>query len=96
MQPDEVSRLIIERLEATIASGDGCRTASECKAISALLPYVAWQERHGKYVMLDATSRIMGASEAPTWNHVVPTLLSGNSPRTTLLASHRTNWLALT
>ena len=96
MQPDEVSRFIIERLEAAIASGDGCRTASECKAISALLPYVAWQERHGKYVTLDAMSRIVGASEAPTWNHVVPTLFNGSSPQTTLLASHHTNWLTLT
>ena len=39
------------------------------KAIGALLPYAAWQERHGRY---------------------------GNSPRTTLLASHHTNWLTLT
>ena len=96
MQPDEVSRSIIERLEAAIVSGDGCRTNSECKAISALLPYVAWEERHGKHVTLDAVSRIMEASRAPTWNHAVPTLLNANSPRTTLLASHHTNWLAVT
>ena len=96
MQPDEVFRLIIERLEAAIVSGDGCRTNSECKAISALLPYAAWEERHGKRVTLDAISRIMEASRAPTWNHVVPTVLNGNSPRTTLLASHHMNWLAVT
>ena len=65
MQPDEVSRLIIERLETAIVSGDGFRTNSECKAISALLPYVAWEERHGKCVTLDAISRIMEASRAP-------------------------------
>ena len=44
---------------------------------------------------LDTISWIIEASQAPTWNHVIPALFNGNSPRTTLLASHHTNWLAL-
>ena len=97
MQPGEVSRFIIERLEAVGAEYSHISEwGSECKALSAFLPYVAWQERHGNNVTLDAISRIIGASEAPTWRRVLPILFNRNSPRTTLFASHHTNWLTLT
>ena len=97
MQPGEVSRFIIERLEAVGAEYSHISEwQSECKAISAFLPYVAWQERHGNHVTLDAISRIIGASEAPTWNRVLPALFNRNSPRTTLFASHHTDWPVLT
>ena len=96
MQPDEVSRFIIQKLEATAAPSFWHKPRPMSKAISALLPYAAWQERHGRYATLDAISHAIRVSEASTWNYVVPTLLNGNSPRTTLLASHHTDWLTLT
>ena len=86
----EVSRLITQKLEATVETvGPFVPT---CKAASALLPYAARQERHGRFVTLDVLLDAVRTSEGFIWNCIVPMLFDETSPLTVVLVSPYVDW----
>jgi len=84
VQLDEVSRLITQKLKTIIGP---CTRMT--KAISALLPYAARQERH---VMLDALLDAVRTSGGSIWSCIVPALFSETSPLTIVLVSPYVDW----
>jgi len=68
------------------------RFAPGCKAISALLPYAARQERDGRYVTLGALLHAFRTSEGFIWSRIVPTLFNETSPLTIILVSPYVDW----
>jgi len=87
---DEVSHLITQKLGATVESvGPSVPT---CKAVSALIPYAARQERHGRHVTLDVLLDAVRTSEGVIWSRIVPELFVVSSPLTVVLISPHLNW----
>ena len=84
MRLDDVSRLITQRLETTVDP-----YINKSKAISALLPYAALQERH---VMLDALLDAVRTSNRSIWSSTVPALFNKASPLTIVLVSPWVDW----
>ena len=95
MQLDEVSRRITQKLGTTVESV-GLGDVPACKAVSALLPFAARPELHGRYVTLDALLHVFRTSEGMIWDSVVPTLFNGINPLTIILVSPHVNWISTT
>lgn len=75
MQLDEVSRLIIQKLENMV---DTDLIQGRRKAISVLFPYAVFLERRGQQGMIDAFSRVARASNYWTFmrRHVKPFIIT--------------------
>lgn len=85
MQLDKVSALISQELKAMARVNDPQLICSRRKAITALFPYVIWQERDGQHEMLDIFLHVARASQEPRfiWCWITPfiaTLLDKESP----------------
>ena len=90
VQLDEVSRLITQKLGTTPESVG--MDAPVCKAVSALIPFVARPELHGRYVTLDTILYVFRTSEGFIWNSVVPTLFNEMGALTIILVSPHVDW----
>ena len=96
---EDVSNLIIWRLDKIVEDGDHRQLQFKHKAITAFLPYAVWRERDGQPEMLDAYLRATRAlrERQPTWDRMdAIKLLSVASPRATVLVSPHIRWGALT
>ena len=94
---EQVSNLIIQKLETLAEDEDWYSLRLKHKAITALLPYAVWQERDGRPEMLDAFLHAARASRERqfAWDHIrviAITLLCEASPRAVILVAPHFPW----
>ena len=89
---DEVSRLITQKLGTTVESFS--LNVPVCKAVSALLPFAARPEQHGRYLTLDALLHVLRTCEGVLWDPIVPALFSRINPPTIILISPHVRWVS--
>jgi len=100
MRVGQVSSLITQQVNTMAAAEDLDKLCSKHKALTALLPYVVWEERDGKPEMLDVLLHAARASGPLMfrWSHAQPfaiALFSKATPRATVLTSPWIAWGSL-
>ena len=94
---EQVSRLIILKVNAMANTEDRDELCSKSKAVSTLLPYAVWREKDDESEMLDTVLHAVRGAKMlnPMWhstNQYTSGLFSGATPRAIVLVSPYMLW----